>query len=193
MTDDGDSKHDKALWDYVTSGVRRLTQRPVSAEKKTRPPEDFAAMLDEGRAPARRSEKSVRPESASASLPMAPLTPPARPAFPATDIDVRTENRFKRGQMEIEARLDLHGFSQAQAEEALAVFIRRAAASGKRCVLVITGKGLRKAEGTGILRKRVPEWLSDLQREGLVLRWHEARQRDGGAGALYILLRRQRD
>ena len=68
-------------------------------------------------------------------------------------------------------------------------FISRAEAAGKRCVLVITGKGL--ASG-GVLRDQVPRWLNLPPNRGRVLAFDYARQQDGGAGALYVLLKRRR-
>jgi DNA-nicking Smr family endonuclease len=97
----------------------------------------------------------------------------------------------------IEARLDLHGLTQHEAHDHLGGFIRRAVAAGQRNVLVITGKGFKapynqKGGEVGVLRQAVPRWLNepDLRRHVVALR--HAQPRDGGEGALYILLRRAR-
>ncbi len=97
--------------------------------------------------------------------------------------------------MSIEARLDLHGMTQAQAHRALASFLARSHAAGKRDVLIVTGKGTRQgAEGspTGVLRRTVPRWLAEPALRQLVLATAAALPRDGGGGALYLLLRRTR-
>ncbi len=112
-------------------------------------------------------------------------------------LDARTDARLRRGQMPIEGRLDLHGMTQEQAHTRLNDFIVRAHAAGKRCVLVITGKGLSRSHGggehTGVLRQKLPLWLSMPPLRGIVLKSCPAVQRDGGTGAWYLYLRRTRD
>jgi DNA-nicking Smr family endonuclease len=109
---------------------------------------------------------------------------------PTPGLDRRQALRLKRGQLEIEARLDLHGMIQTEAHRELAGFIARSYASGKRTLLVVTGKGTR--EGTGVLRAAVPRWLTEPALRERVLASAPAQPRDGGGGALYILLRRAR-
>jgi DNA-nicking Smr family endonuclease len=105
-------------------------------------------------------------------------------------LDRRSALRLKRGQLPIEARLDLHGMTQAEAHGALAGFVVRSHAAGKRVLLVITGKGTK--EGGGVLRAAVPRWLDEPALRPRVLANTPAVPRDGGAGAMYILLRRER-
>jgi DNA-nicking Smr family endonuclease len=106
-------------------------------------------------------------------------------------IDRATAERLKRGLRAIEASLDLHGMSQAQAYRALAQFVRTSSAAGRRCVLVITGRGL-ATDRPGILKSAVPRWLGEAALREQILAFAEARPRHGGAGALYVLLRRRR-
>jgi DNA-nicking Smr family endonuclease len=105
-------------------------------------------------------------------------------------LDRRSPLRLKRGRMAIEARLDLHGLTQAEAYRELAVFVARASAAGRRAVLIVTGKGTR--EGGGVLRAAVPRWLNEPALRVHVLAMTPALPRDGGDGALYLLLRRAR-
>jgi DNA-nicking Smr family endonuclease len=105
-------------------------------------------------------------------------------------LDRRQALRLRRGQLAIEARLDLHGMTQAEAHRALAGFVTRAQAAGKRVLLVITGKGTR--DGTGVLRQAVPRWLAEPAVGARVLASAPAVPRDGGQGAIYLLLRRTR-
>ncbi len=106
-------------------------------------------------------------------------------------LDKRSARRLKRGQREIEARLDLHGLRQEEAHRALTSFIAGSYKAGKRCVLVITGKGL-VSEGGGVLRANVPRWLNQEPNRMRILSFTHATPADGGTGALYILLKRQR-
>ena len=108
-----------------------------------------------------------------------------------TDLDRRMGQRFKRGQLPVEGRLDLHGMTQNEAHGALGAFLARQFAMGRRCVIVVTGKGVSK-EGGGVLRNAVPRWLNEAPNREKVLAFEYARQRDGGGGALYVLLKRNR-
>jgi len=128
------------------------------------------------------------PPSAKTAPPRSPLA--ALDHGVAVGVDKRTLERFRKGEMPVDATLDLHGMTQDAAHIALLRFIDRAAATGHRCLLVVTGKGLR--EGTGVLRKQVPRWLNDTLTRPLLLAIHRARPQHGGDGALYVLLKRKR-
>jgi DNA-nicking Smr family endonuclease len=106
-------------------------------------------------------------------------------------IDRANAERLKRGLHRIEARLDLHGMTQVEAHRALAAFIGASRDAGRRCVLVITGRGLGPA-GSGVLKSSVPRWLEDAELRRHVLAIAAAQPRHGGAGATYLLLRRRR-
>ena len=109
----------------------------------------------------------------------------------APGLDKRTAQRLRRGQLNVDAQLDLHGLTQAKAHMALNQFLSRAHDCGQRCVLVITGKGA-LSQGGGILRKMVPLWLNQIPNRNLILSFSYSRPIDGGTGALYILLKRKR-
>ena len=127
--------------------------------------------------------------------PVAPRTappPPRRPALApgsAADTDGRTIRKLVRGQIRPEAALDLHGHTLAKAHASLGRFIVSAQGRGARCVIVITGRGARDGP---TLRAEVPRWLNEPALRKLILGFSEAQPQDGGAGALYVLLRRSR-
>lgn len=114
----------------------------------------------------------------------------------APSLDRRTARRLKKGQIKIDARLDLHGYNQDSAHKAITDFLTQSANSGKRCVLIITGKGLRKSDGgnykTGVLRELVPQWLNEQPLRSKVLSFDHASHSDGGEGALYVLIKKKR-
>lgn len=118
----------------------------------------------------------------------------------ASGVDRRTAQRLARGQMPIEGRIDLHGMTQAKARRALERFLADAEGAGRRCVLVITGKGAERDSGesampdrdTGVLRRSLPRWLALPGLRERVVAYCPAIPRHGGAGAFYILLRRRR-
>jgi DNA-nicking Smr family endonuclease len=98
--------------------------------------------------------------------------------------------RLDRGREAMSARLDLHGCGEAEAYDRLTAFILGAHAAGGRAVLVITGKGSR---GEGLLRRRVPQWLAEPPLREVVAGLAEAHRRQGGAGALYVALKANRE
>jgi len=118
----------------------------------------------------------------------------------ASGVDRRTAQRLARGQTPIEARIDLHGMTQAKARRALERFLVDAEGAGRRCVLVITGKGAERDRGedampdrdAGVLRRSLPRWLALPGLRERVVAYCPAIPRHGGAGAFYILLRRRR-
>lgn len=157
------------LWQSAMGKTAPLAERPApEAHPKGQPP-----------AVERRPAPSVAPHRPPPEL------DPHRPV----GVDRRTWLRLKRGQVTIEARLDLHGQTQEQAHRRLGQFLASTAQRGARCVLVVTGKGL--ASG-GVLRHMVPRWLNEGGNRERVLAFSSAQLRDGGDGALYVLLRRHR-
>ena len=150
-------------------------------------------------------ETGKLPAKLSPSAP-APKPPPPQPKpKPETreGFDHKTAKKLARGQLEIEARLDLHGHRQTDAHIALKSFLVSAQARGLRYVKVITGKGgatvlderpfdLYGNEERGILRRMVPQWLADPEFRDLVVRWSAAGRAHGGDGALYIHIRQKR-
>ncbi|HYC02902.1 MAG TPA: Smr/MutS family protein [Azospirillaceae bacterium] len=141
--------------------------------------------------------KPVRP------APLPPLIPGER-----AGLDRRTDERLRRGKLEIDGRIDLHGMTQSEAHDALLAFVARAHREGRRNLLVITGKGAptyggadahrdRWGEGgltagRGVLRSAVPRWLAEAPMRPLVLAIRQAQQHHGGGGAFYVLLKRKR-
>ena len=100
----------------------------------------------------------------------------------------RRLNQLKTGQIPWQAHLDLHGLRPDAARESLCHFIEHQIRLEHRCLLIIHGKGSRNGEAP-ILKNHVNHWLQQLPH---VLAYHSAMARDGGSGALYVLLQRQR-
>jgi len=123
---------------------------------------------------------------------------PDRIATAPVYMDRKAFDRLRRGKLKPEARIDLHGMTQEQAQPALTAFIMTSHARGRRLVLVITGKGRRSEEEGpipvwhGILRNAVPAWLRAPPLSRIVLQVTEAHARHGGIGAYYVYLRRKR-
>lgn len=196
------------------------------APKPPRPPDrsltdDEAALWADVMRDAQALDPAARRRSADAPVPPAVTPPPddavpretTKPNAPAprrsattaptpgTGTDRRTQVRLRRGQLDIDARIDLHGRTQQQARAALETFLASCAAQGHRCVLVITGKGSPRAteeagfmpdRERGVLREQVPRWLALAPLAQHVVTWQPAARQHGGGGALYILVRRKK-
>ena len=188
------SDADSALWRRVTDGVKPLTKREKPATAPSPPPSSSSA-----RAKAKpKAKAAAKPAAATASAqPEDDIDAPRAAVGPelahgdAPGVDRRTADSLRRGRMKIEARLDLHGMTQAEAHRALTAFVEGQQGAGRRCVLVVTGKGTWR-EGGGVLRDAVPRWLNMPALRPKILSFSYAQKKDGGDGALYILLRRMR-
>jgi DNA-nicking Smr family endonuclease len=184
MTADGSRKgrrlssDDIALWDGVTKSVRPLRKRPRTAEPASAPAEPRPV----SKAPTRAAVSPVVPAPAQAAKNAPSLAP----------LDRKAKQKIARGHDAIDARLDLHGHTQAEAQDALLRFLRRIRARGGRVVLVITGKGGRGAHDRGVLKRAVPLWLALPEFRELVIGFDSAAISHGGEGALYVRLRKSR-
>jgi DNA-nicking Smr family endonuclease len=136
-------------------------------------------------------EKNAGAQAVSASMPVAPPShrPPARSHAPGPLADVSNHRPVRRGQLDVEARLDLHGHTQDTAFRELAGFLLAQRALGARCVLVITGKG---RLGGGVLRSRFLDWIESAEIRPLLAGYSRAHVRHGGDGAFYLLLKAKR-
>ena len=162
---------DVELWRRVARDIAPLPGRSPAPDRR----HPAGPSVDAGETPA------VQPKAAPIRSPAAP------PLDRFAGVDRATAERLRRGQRDIEARLDLHGMTQAEARRALAGFVSGSRAAGRRCVLVITGHG--RMSG-GILKSAVPRWLHEPDLRRHVLAIAPARPQHGGSGALYILLRK---
>lgn len=110
-----------------------------------------------------------------------------------SQMDGSLAKRFKREEFKPQATLDLHGITEKDAFDRVCDFIKSAYDSGKRCVMIITGKGMDEEifSSRGVLRKSVPQWLSGSEISPLILAYKNPSEALGGAGALYILLRKR--
>jgi DNA-nicking Smr family endonuclease len=137
------------------------------------------------------AEPMVSPNEPAGVVQSAPIATHVGPGGPVPGIDRANAERLKRGLHRIEARLDLHGRTLAEAHHDLTNFVEASHRVGRRCVLIITGRGLGR-DGQGRLRHAVPRWLGEAELRRRILAVARAQPRHGGAGALYLLLRRQR-
>jgi DNA-nicking Smr family endonuclease len=110
----------------------------------------------------------------------------------AAGIDRKLLQRLKRGEPEPVRRIDLHHLKRQEARPLVERELRAAFAAGERCVLFVHGRGLRSEDGP-VLKEALLEWLQAAPLSERVMAFASARPEDGGVGALYVLLRRQRE
>lgn len=161
LTDD-----ERGLWDTFTKPIKPLSKRPVAP-----PPE-----------PAPAGEK---PRRVPASVAVAAPVPSPKQPPPLAPLGRREKAKVAKGRTGIDARIDLHGHTQAEAHAALSRFVRSSVERDARLILVITGK-------SGVLRSQVPQWLALPDLRTHVVGFDPAAPRHGGEGALYVRLRRSK-
>ena len=176
---------DQALWEEVKSSVSPIKRARRSKAKTEIIPAAIAVMLS--------------------SAPVPQVIRPVRTTAPAlSTFDRRTAQKLGRGQMEPEARIDLHGETLENARFALLHFISSRRMQGMRFVLVITGKGaspfarhtlhglkhFNTPEREGKIRRELPLWLEETQFRIHVVGFQPAHPRHGGGGAFYVRLRK---
>ncbi len=104
-------------------------------------------------------------------------------------LDRRIVKKLRRGELSIQAHLDLHGFRREEARQMVAEFIAKSHVEGKRCVLIIHGRGLGSRDNIPVLKEKLTSWLTRGAIGKHVLAFTSARPWDGGVGAVYVLLR----
>lgn len=105
-------------------------------------------------------------------------------------LDPRVLRALRRGEFGVQGRLDLHGLTQAEAQPQVESFLLTAKREGRRCVLIVHGRGLNSKDQIPVLKERLRVWLTQGRLGRMVLAFSTARPSDGGAGAVYVLLRR---
>lgn len=172
------SADERRLWAEVARGFAPLLGRTrPEIEAEARATETARPMPPLAPAPAKRSPPAASP-------PLAPLEP-------------KTRLGLRRGTLRADAKLDLHDLRQVEAHDALTGFLRRSQAAGHSLVIVVTGKGAEGSGGSlfearGVLKRLVPHWLRLPDLRPLVVGFEEAGPHHGGAGALYVRLRRRK-
>lgn len=105
-------------------------------------------------------------------------------------LDADVLRKLRRGEYAVQGHVDLHGLTREEAKGAVEAFLRSARSAGKRCVLVVHGRGLHSKDQLPVLKEALRTWLATARFARHVLAFASARPADGGAGAIYVLLRR---
>ena len=188
------SSDDHDLWAEVVKTITPANREDVLSPAELRAQTDKAKKKSGKKITKKKGAVHAKQASPAAKPAMAKQVYPAdlRSAQPQmrAGIDNASARRLVKGVFEIDDQIDLHGQTEAQAHRQLHHFIYQASSRHLRTLLIITGKG---AQGQGVLRRKVPEWLKDEPLKSHILAISQASPKDGGGGALYIRLRRHRD
>ena len=175
-----------SLWSYVTrhiEPIRKSAPKPEAVQVPYEPPPPKKIVANAPLPP---------PLPPPPKIPSAPTLPPLAP------LERRLRQRLSRGDHPVDSVIDLHGKRQDEAHEALRRFIIGAQAMGHSVILVVTGKGASGSDQRGlpdergVLRRTVPHWLRMPDMRPFVIGFETAAQHHGGAGALYVRIRRKR-
>ncbi|NOZ52880.1 MAG: DNA mismatch repair protein MutS [Gammaproteobacteria bacterium] len=175
------SKEDTSLFREMMQDVTPLPQDKIEPpQPKSQPKCDSALTPLEPRPLSRFIEMAYLAEiSADETL-----------FFSQSGLQQKRLDKLKHGQCSINGKIDLHGMSIAQAGERLHQFLKTAKTQQWRTILLIHGRGKGSFANKPVIKQHVNQWLRDTPE---VLAFCSAIQRDGGTGALYVLLKRQRD
>ncbi len=180
---------DEEIWGVVARTVKPL--------RRAKPPAPSPAAPTKPAAP-----PAPRHPPRAAALPPPPA-PRSKPPPRMQPVEEKIRRKLARGKMDVDMKIDLHGMRQVEAHEALLRFVQRAKGDGARIVAVVTGKGrgsssrpLDPGDFTprpgGVLQRMVRHWLAAPELRDHVIGYDEADPAHGGAGALYVRIRRDR-
>lgn len=182
------SPEERAAWSLIARTVRRARKEEARGEQPAVPP--AAAPTPPASAPARK---------ASAAL---TISPPARPAAPPPRrpvdmLDSTWEKQIRRGALQPDIAIDLHGHTLASAHARLDQLLAEARAVGARTLLIVTGKARSSAKsgdvrGRGAIRAEIGHWLEAGRHADAIASVRTAHPRHGGDGAIYVILRRKK-
>ena len=170
------SKADLSALEEAFADVKPLDGK--SPRRVTRPPDPSASRIAAGRSSARGAEVSLRVERESNGIIVG-----RRQAVHRSILDSLEDPR-----LEVEARIDLHGFKAREAEREAQRFVRECQQNGKRWVLIIVGKGLHSRGGKATLKGQIVDALSQRAASRYVLAFRTAPRHLGGTGAIVVRL-----
>jgi DNA-nicking Smr family endonuclease len=172
------NSEDSALFREAAAGARPVANRRVTLPKPLPPARARFRRRDE--ADVLRESLAVGPEAME-------LETGEELVYRRPGVSPRLFTQLRRGRLPVKDEIDLHGMTGEQAREALRAFLADSVDRRLQCVRVIHGKGLRSGPRGPVIKASVNRWLRQWED---VLAFVSAPARDGGTGAVYVLLRR---
>lgn len=182
MSPENDPKDDHNLFRELMKGVRPVKQNLADLGK----PRRIKDINHQARRQAATSEPSSLADLGISDSLVRPVNPGEQLFFHVPDLPLRTLQELKKGQLAWQEGLDLHGFTIEKSRAALTEFIRDGYKSSSRCLLVVHGKSYNREGEVPSIKSHVNSWLRQITE---VLAFCSAQPKDGGTGALYVLLR----
>jgi DNA-nicking Smr family endonuclease len=178
VSENDKAAQDQDLFRQAMADAEPLEPQQAEPFRRKRPPH-----------PIEQPDYLTRVEERSAPLSEAEVNTGDFLEFSRPGVQLRVLQELRRGHLEPELELDLHGLTVAYAQETLREFLHACRQRRIRCARIIHGKGRRSEDGQPVLKRKVNYWL---QLEEDVLAFCSATRRDGGTGAVYVLLRNPR-
>lgn len=186
MADDFLSDEDKALFRTHMRSVKPLNKQTPRVDNKKAPP---AVVKKSPRPPRMTPSINQQKEYFLSDFIAETVLSNTLLSYCQSSVPSKRFKALKNGQVPWEARLDLHGLRTETARESLRNFIQTQAGNNKRCLLIIHGKGGHEG-APPVIKNLVNRWLPQFDE---VLAFHSAQAKDGGHGAVYVLLKRNRE
>ena len=175
------SQEDAEVWSKYSKGLKRLPNSETSERSIKYKSSKKIFSAQSSREPVIHSNQTEK----SSSTKMGDI-------LGAKHIDKKKLRDLKRGRIQPEAILDLHGLKRFEAQEKVQSFVENSIQKKLRLILIITGKGKRSIHDvdTGVLRKEFPKWVSSLPSANKILGIIQASVFHGGSGAFYVYMRK---
>lgn len=173
---------DESLFFMAMGGVQQITNRGEAPTPNVRLPEK---LIDENAEALAQLSEMV---AGSGDLDISGTDEFIEGSSPGTDRNLL--RALRRGDFTVQGQLDLHGMTQVQAQAAVEKFLSESRRMHRRCVLIVHGRGLNSRDQIPVLKEGLKQWMSEKRIGRMVLAFATARPEDGGAGAVYVLLRR---
>ena len=171
--------NDDTLWERIKQTISPLNRDDVLKTE----------VLKQVRPNRKAQPKAPKPKSLVSRPPASPYQSTLKTPLPFSEIDRKTQRKIDKGAMPVDGKLDLHGLTVAQAHQQFNRYIRTSAAQGRRCIVVVTGKG-DPTKGSGTIRRELPHWAQGSEVSHYI---HSLSEPIKNKGRYIILLRRNRN